>query len=270
MFAQWNISNGTMIMKKYRLYIDEVGNSDVNSSNDPNHQYFSLTGVIAELGYVKDILHPKVESLKSIFFNSHPDEPIILHRKELVNKKYPFNSLLNKDTENEFNKELLALLKELEYQVITVVIDKSELLSRYKVWRYDPYHYALAVMLERYTQWLLKIKITGDVLAEARGGKEDLRLKNSFENLFEKGTDYVSANIFQNALTSKQIKVKPKFSNIAGLQLADILAHPSYKATISKELPKNFGGEIVKILEKDKYLRNNQGKVDGYGRKILP
>lgn len=38
---------------KYRIYIDEVGNSDLESSDDPNHRFLSLTGVILELGYEK-------------------------------------------------------------------------------------------------------------------------------------------------------------------------------------------------------------------------
>ncbi len=41
---------------KYRMYIDEVGNSDLNSSDNPLHRYLSLTGVIVGLGYVRDIL----------------------------------------------------------------------------------------------------------------------------------------------------------------------------------------------------------------------
>ena len=31
---------------KYRIYIDEVGNPDLDSSEHPNHRYLSLTGVI--------------------------------------------------------------------------------------------------------------------------------------------------------------------------------------------------------------------------------
>jgi hypothetical protein len=30
---------------KYRLYIDEVGNPDLESSHIPNHRFLSLTGV---------------------------------------------------------------------------------------------------------------------------------------------------------------------------------------------------------------------------------
>ncbi len=55
-------------MKKYRIYIDEVGNNDLGSSYDPNHRYLSLTGVLFELEYVKNIFQPALESLKSKYF----------------------------------------------------------------------------------------------------------------------------------------------------------------------------------------------------------
>ena len=37
---------------KHRMYIDEVGNSDLGASQDPNHRYLSLTGVVFDLAYV--------------------------------------------------------------------------------------------------------------------------------------------------------------------------------------------------------------------------
>jgi hypothetical protein len=135
---------------KYRLYIDEVGNSDMGASQDPNHRYLSLTGVILELGYVDEVVHGQLENLKRRFFGSHADEPVILHRKELVNRKPPFEMLRNPETEAKFNLELLRLLREFEYTVITTVIDKLELQQRYQGWRFDPYHYCLHVILERY------------------------------------------------------------------------------------------------------------------------
>lgn len=79
-------------MSKFRIYIDEVGNSDLNSSSDPNHRFLSLTGVIFDLRYVSEILNPEIENLKKKYFNPHPDEALILHRKEIMNKKPPFES----------------------------------------------------------------------------------------------------------------------------------------------------------------------------------
>ena len=88
---------------KYRIYIDEVGNSDLNASTDSNHRYLSLAGVIFELDYVSSAVFPAVESLKARYFASHPDDPVILHRKELVNKKPPFAALQDQAIEQAFN-----------------------------------------------------------------------------------------------------------------------------------------------------------------------
>ena len=71
-------------MTKYRMYVDEVGNPDLESSDNPNHRFLSLTGVIIKLDHVKDALYPEMEALKTKHFGSHPDDPVILHRKELV------------------------------------------------------------------------------------------------------------------------------------------------------------------------------------------
>jgi hypothetical protein len=132
-------------MPKYRLYIDEIGNSDLGASLDPDHRYLSLTGVIAAIDYAGGTLSPRIEDLKRRYFGSHPDEPIILHRKELVNQRGPFVALRDPDIRRRFDPELLQLLGELDYIVITAVIDKLEHLNRYRRWSYDPYHYCLTI-----------------------------------------------------------------------------------------------------------------------------
>lgn len=107
-------------------------------------------------------------------------------------------------------------------------------------------------------------------MAESRGGKEDKRLKESYTRLWEKGTDFLSPERFQNSLTSKQLKVKPKINYIAGLQIADLLAHPSrneilndHKLLLSPLAP--FTEKIIKILNK-KYYR---GPEKIWGKKFL-
>lgn len=259
---------------KYRLYVDEVGNSDIGSSKDPNHRYLSLTGVILNHEYVSTTVFPSLEALKHRYFNSHPDDPVILHRKELVNKKHPFECLKNVEIEKSFNEDLLGLLRNLEYKVITITIDKQEHIQRYKVWQFEPYHYCLTVMVERYVSWLKMINAVGDVMAESRGGNEDKRLKASFERAYAEGSTYADASVFETYLTSRQLKVKPKGNNIAGLQLADIIAHPSYRLMLAlKDLHPtldNFGSKISSILEESKYIRNYSGRVEGWGRKWLP
>jgi hypothetical protein len=255
---------------KYRIYIDEVGNPDLESSDNPNHRFLSLTGVILELEYVESIVHPQMEALKAKFFRSHPDEPVIFHRKEMVNAKPPFECLKDPEIQKQFDRELLNLIESWEYIVITVCLDKKKHKETYTAWRYDPYHYCLAILLERFIFSLNRMNSQGDVMAESRGGKEDMRLKASFERLWKDGTDYVTPEQFQKVLTSKQLKVKPKANNISGLQLADLIAHPSRNEILKEQgfLEKEFSlfvQEVIKILQK-KYDRH-EGRM--FGKKFL-
>lgn len=230
---------------KYRLYIDEVGNSDLGSSKDPNHRYLSLTGVILNLEYVSTTVFPTIEALKRDYFDTHPDEPFILHREELVNKKHPFESLRDPANEKAFNQNLLNLLQNLDYAVITVVIDKLEHNQRYEVWRFDPYHYCMTVIVERYVLWLKSKDARGDVMAESRRGKEDLNLKDAFERVYINGSDFIEPETSVEHLTSAQIKVKPKSNNITGLQLADIIAHPSFRAILARREHQPLADNLV-------------------------
>jgi Protein of unknown function (DUF3800) len=257
-----------------RMYVDEVGNADLKSSQDPNHRYLSLTGVVFELDYMDRVAAPALEALKRRYFKAHVDEPLIFHRKELVNRKYPFQALRDPAIEAAFNADLLSLLANLRYKVITAVIDKLEHCRREPAWQHHPYHYCQEILLERYVSSLARVDKVGDVLAESRGSRPDRELKAAFQEIYTHGTAWVSGEIFRTHLTSKELKLKKKTDNIAGLQLADLIAHPSFKATLLRQkgepLPDDFSGRIATILEGGKYRCSPAGKIDGWGRKWLP
>ena len=148
-------------------------------------------------------------------------------------------------------------------------------MEKFRDWKYDPYHYCLEVMLESYTVFLDRKDTVGDVMIESRGKKEDMRLKQSFTELYENGSDYLSAEHMQERLTSRQIKVKPKTANISGLQLADLIAHPSRRDVLRRfnlledgQQNHVLGDRIVEMID-DKYERYD-GVVEGFGIKKLP
>ncbi len=263
-------------MSLYRIYIDEVGNHDLTHADDPNERFLSLTGAILESGYTLHVLQQEMDQLKRGFFQRDPDEPIIFHRKEMVNKRSPFQALRDPEIEQNFNATLLAALARWEYCVITVVIDKKAHRDQYQVWRYHPYHYCLAVLLERFVLFLHYGGHRGDVLVESRGGTEDRKLVESYARLYERGTDAIPPERWRERLTSCQLKVKPKRANIAGLQLADLIAHPSRQEILSEHKlivddRQTFGKQVCAILNQSKYYRNIQtGQIEGYGKKLLP
>jgi hypothetical protein len=244
-------------MPTYRMYVDEVGNADYKSAANPNQRYLSLTGVIMDWDYVGDTVAPALEALKALHFGAHPDEPLVLHRRELVSGAPPFQALKNPIARDSFNQDLLQFLRDTRFRLITVVIDKQAMIDQYRVWRYNPYHYCMECLLERYVWDLNDAGTQGDVMAEARGKNEDKKLKGAYRAIVMRGSAFLPAQSFR-CLKSRDIHFKRKESNIAGLQIADLLAYPSYRATLAAHLkqpvPGDFNGEVIAAI-KPKYRR---------------
>lgn len=97
-------------MSLYRIYIDETGNLDLTHADDPNQRFLALTGVILESEYNAKTLKPDIDSIKRDFFQLDPDEPVIFHRKEMVNHRPPFHVLKDKRIKKHFNQVLLDAL----------------------------------------------------------------------------------------------------------------------------------------------------------------
>ena len=258
-------------MTKYRMYVDETGNSDLKHTDDPNHRFLSLTGVIVDLAHIRETVHPEMEALKVRYFNSHPDEPVILHRKEMVNRRSSFRSLRDDEIRREFDQDLLRRLREWEYSVITVCLDKKKHAETYGGRNNDPYHYCMEILLERFNFWLNRRGAKGDVMAETRGGKEDRRLKNEFRNLWTCGTDRVNPEQFQASLTSRDLKTKTKAANISGIQLADLLANPSRSQILAERglLGRRLGEFTEKIIAILEAKYDDSDETGGRG-KIFP
>lgn len=261
--------------KFYRLYIDESGDHYYSESTDPERKYLCLLGCFFNLeSYEKDF-RVKFENFKIKHFSKDVDDRIIiLHRKELINKQGHFSVLGDSVKEKSFNEELLRILNKTDFGIISVVIDKK---SHHKRWGENaahPYHYCLLAMVQRYVGFLNFNNSQGDVMAESRGGKEDLQLKTSYTQLYDTGTPFVSVEIFQKCLSSREIKLKKKEHNIAGLQVADLFAHPCKQDVLlaNRQIEKyygRFGKKLLDIARRKYNCREIFNKVDGYGRVFI-
>jgi hypothetical protein len=260
----------------FRIYVDEVGNHDLKSADDPNERFLSLTGVIFESDYIRETVIPELNDLKLKIFETDPDEPVILHRKDIIKKRGPFRILRDEEKRKAFDERILEVLSRWDYHVVTVVIDKLAHREQYRVWTYHPYHYCLKVLLERFFFFLKDQQGRGDVMVESRGGKEDLQLKKSYVRLYRTGTDYIKAEDLRSRLTSKELKVKLKAANVAGLQVADVIAYPARREILHEKGliepdRSTFSDRITEIIVGSKYLRNlDTGDIWGYGKKFLP
>jgi hypothetical protein len=258
------------------LFIDEVGNGDLRgASSIDNERYLSLTGIITTLEAYERQFIPQVQSLKEQIFGPEIASRVIFHRREIMRREGVFAALRDEGQKSRFDDGMLKLFQDLPYLVHTVVIDKRDHMETYGVWHFDPYHYCLHILIERYVLWLRRHNYTGDVAAEPRNSGPDRRLKESYRGIYNNGTDHIPARTVQRYLTTKELKFTPKSANCPAMQMCDLLAYPSFKAIkrekLGEEPLQDFGQRVVTILEETKYGRNpNNGKIWGIGKKWLP
>ena len=264
-------------MALYRIYIDEIGNHDMQlkTVTDPNARFLTLFGVIIEREYMLHTLQPKMNQIKRDFFQHDPDEPVIFHRKDIARMKGQFHSLGNRDKRQQFGDYMLDAYRQWQFTAICVTIDKKEHLALYGEWYRSPYHYCLQVLMERYLLFLRSKQMKGDVMIEARGKKEDRDLAAAYNTFFLGGSGFIDAQVWQTHLTTKRLKINPKKDNITGLQLADLLGHAAHydnlwENNFVSEQTSDYGREISKLLRGTKYHRSSSGTIAGFGMKKLP
>lgn len=261
----------------YRLFIDEVGNGDLaGSAANDNVRFLSLTGILTRVD-----LHDKrfVEAMTALKMDIFGDPTVILHRRDIVRRdKPPFNMLVDTRLRDRFNDGVLGLIRSLPYIALTVSIDKRQHLERYSAWHFDPYHYCLRCLVERYVRWLMRNDGKGDVVIEARYKAADKRAKASFRSIYDRGTEHLPPSQIQSRLLSHDLRLEPKSANTPGIQLADLIAHPSHRSMRwdrdgrpQTAAADDFGQRIVDILLERRYARHpKSGVIEGWGRKWLP
>ena len=259
---------------RFRLYLDESGDHVFRNVMAPPHRFLCLLGCwFQNPDYLK--FHEALKDLKTQFLPHHPDDPVILHREDMLNARKAFKILREPAVRAEWDTGLIKLIANAEFRVVAVVIDKLELRNDYGESAAHPYHLGLGFMLQRYAGYLNHINRTGDVMAESRGGAEDRLLKESYERVYERGVWMTSVDTFHAALTSCQLKLKNKSANISGLQLADLLGHPVKQSTLRQQgllesNPTPFAQRLMEIVETKFNRQLYTNEIEGYGTVLFP
>jgi Protein of unknown function (DUF3800) len=258
---------------RYRLYFDETGNGDLRAyEKDPNQRYLSVTGLVFRLDAHDTTFTSRLSAFKRRIFKT-PD--VILHRRDIMGRNGDFEVLEDDKLRAEFDSQFANLLEYLPGPAFTVSIDKKAHLEKYRVWRFDPYHYVLTCLVERYIFWLKRNGVVGDVKGEARTPWHDRRLRQAYRRLYDRGGDYLKPADTKARLISRELRLETKEANVAGLQVADLLAHPAHRTLKFMEenrpIPDDYGASLIRILEDGVYDRHPRTKLmRGTGRKWLP
>ncbi len=261
------------------MYIDESGDHKYHQNyNGIKDRYLSLTGFIISNKESLNSLDLKVREIQRMFAID-PDSFPVLHLEDIIASKGDFAILHDEKQKEEFNKKIVELYENVDFKIVTVTINKEEHFAKYGQSALHPYHYTISVLMERYIIFLESVGGKGDVMVEARGKTEDRLLESIYSEFCNSGNQFFSSSRIITSVTSKNLKIKNKKAEHAGLQMADMLALPSkidilFSFGILKNLSENFNKKIINILQ-SKYLckevvQNKQCvNVKGWGKKLL-
>ena|SRR3990172_6004129 len=98
-----NPSRPSKFEDRYRLYLDESGDHVFRETTETAHRFLCLLGCwFQNPAYVQ--FHEALERLKERHFHHHPDNPVVLHREDIINARRVFKTM--KIVERKFNRQL--------------------------------------------------------------------------------------------------------------------------------------------------------------------
>ncbi len=224
---------------------------------DRDFPIFVLSLVLVRREDYADRILPELNRLKLRYWDH---EGVNLHSRDIRKASGPFSILQNTGKRQRFMDDLSDMMGVLPYELFIVCIRKDKLCGQYAN-AMNPYELALTFVMERVVHWMEQNSQTSlPIVAEARGKNEDNALKAAFFDLTSHGTAYVSSERFQQRQFPLQFHDKRK--NIAGIQLADLCAHPSARHILKPD-QNNRAFEVVR-----KHIYEGGGRVRGW--KIFP
>lgn len=264
-------------MATYRMFIDDTGDVKPEATNHPQRRFGGIVGIIFDLDYLRNRFEPSFERLRCEHFPRRGDaSPPILHLRKMkqANLKGPFACLANEASRARWEAACYRMYEIATYHVISVCVDKVAFYAQHPNWTGSFYELLVGNAIERYF-YFLRGRGTGDVVTEATNCDLDDELKKLYRKFYESGTDHIPAHRLRPVLTSKEIKIKPKSANVAGLQMADLLASTcfSHCKRIYAGGPAfdPFAMRVAELLEHRKFYRDERtGDPHGFGRVWRP
>ena len=205
------------------MFIDECGDPFIERINN-EFPILTLCGVIVSQSQLHS-LNEKVATLKKHFWG---DQDIFLHSRDIRKIQKGFEILLNPEVKQDFYDQINSILgEEGAFTIISCSILKQDFVNRNDR-GINIYGLALSRLIERSIFYLDKIGCgappTLKVILEMRGKKEDKALFAYYEALKTNGTQWLTPARLNSHITG--FSFRSKKSNLAGLQVADLIAYP--------------------------------------------
>lgn len=208
----------------YIVYVDESGDLGLRNI-DRGFPLFCLAMCVFP---IQDYANTTVPAISALKFQHWGHDGVILHENEIRQRKGDFKGIIqNKENELQLIKDVHNIITEANFQIVASVINKAALIKKYSN-PWSPYELAVHFCLERLHRLMIGKGQPGKtvhVVFESRGKKEDHELELAFRRIIA-GNNSWGWEVSDFGTISYEPKFLPKKTNIAGLQVADLVARP--------------------------------------------
>ncbi len=239
------------------MFLDESGDHSLDKI-DPQFPVFVLAGCLLDKEYHDDVVESLLQRYKQDLFGHHG---IVLHTADITRNKRGFEMMKDGEFRSRFYAETNSLVAGLDFTVLACAIHKQRFADQYGRFAFDPYVLSLECLIERFVFFLQEREEVGQIVAESRNPTFDKGLDLAFQLLLTKGTRYVRPSRLAERLTGLTFRLKKE--NIAGLQIADLVATPIARAVLGKPVREDYG-----IVESK--FRRRGGNYLGAGLVVIP
>ena len=245
------------------LYLDESGNHDLRPTKiNPRYPVFAFGGVVVDRAYERTVIASQMRDFKIKYLG---DDSIIFHTVDMHRAQNGFEPLTDRAFRLAFYRALNELIDSWDFKIIACAIKLHDHIAQYGQNALDPYMYSLNVVVERFCKELNNTTDSGFICAEMRNPGLDRNLRAAWDNIRREGTAFASAAEIEEKIV--HLTLKNKKPNIAGMQLADLIATPVGRGVL--RLPTK-DDEVSRRVVKRKSRRGILGQHRGYGLVVLP
>lgn len=226
------------------MFLDESGDHSLTKI-DPQFPVFVLAGCVFEQRYHEREASVAVSQYKRRLFGS---DAIILHTSDIARNRNGFECLLDGAFRQRFYRETNMLVDSLAFTVVAAALRKDVHVTRHGRAAADPYHYCLAYLIERFFLLLRNTDQQGLIVAESRGPTFDRELFQEFNRLLHRGTSRASGVELRARILG--LSFRPKADNVAGLQIADLVATPIARHVLGKQIHNDLEIVLRKLMRR--------------------
>lgn len=238
-------------------FLDETGGADLQKI-DPQFPVFVAATVVCTPRKYWDEVVPAVDA----FRETHCGGRVILHSREIRRQEGDFAFLVDRVQRAAFYSGLNTLMKALPAGFLAAAVHTQQHLARYGPNAFHPYHWAMALTLERLLYCANQHRVDRvHLIAESRTQTLDDELRAAFDHVLAHGTQYVASRKF--ATIDWELTFRMKRQDVIGTQIADLVGYP-----VARHVIDPVQSHPTMPVLRPKFLADATGKI--VGLKIVP